>query len=100
MKEIIENKILDIVEQMKALETEHNFYLKPNWKELRAQQMILHEVLSEERVTRAAHLQRKANREIDLLGEAYMQTVKELEQLTDSFNEVERNAFLRVMGAN
>jgi len=93
----IQNKILGIVEQMKAMETESLYYLKPAWIALQAQKSILEEVLSDERITRAVNLQLLANKQIDILGEAHAIVANELELLVDSFNQIESNAFLRVM---
>lgn len=93
----IQNKILGIVEQMKAMETENQYYLKPAWIALQAQKSILEEVLSDERITRAVNLQLLANKQIDILGEAHAIVANELELLVDSFNQIESNAFLRVM---
>jgi hypothetical protein len=39
-----------------------------------------------------------ANREFSVLGEISPSISRELERLVDSFNEVEGNAFLRLMG--
>lgn len=47
MKEIILQKISKIKEKMKALETEHLYYLSASWIELKTQEKVLLEVLKE-----------------------------------------------------
>lgn len=98
MNSIIENKILGIREQMNNMETEPMYYLKPAWANLTAQLQILKEVLGELNVLRAVELKKMANREFSVLGEISPSISRELERLVDSFNEVEGNAFLRLMG--
>jgi hypothetical protein len=97
MKSIIEKKILEVQEQMKSMETQPLYYLKPAWSALNAQLLILREVISEMNVIRAVELQKIANRELDVLGEISNSILTELERLTDSFDEVERNSFIRLM---
>ena len=97
MKSIIENKILGVIEQMKSMETQPLYYLKPAYTKLTAELNILKEVLGEYNVLRAVELQKIANRELTVLGEISSSISKELEQLVDSFNEVEQNTFLRLM---
>ena len=100
MKSIIEKKILEIREQMNNMETQPMYYLKPAWANLTAQLQILKEVNGEYNVLRAVELQKIANRELAVLGEISTSICKELEQLADSFNEVESNAFLRLMNVD
>ena len=97
MKNLIENKLLGLQEQMKAMETENLYYLKDGWKVLQAQQSILQELLSEERVERAVHLQIRANKEIDAFGQANSKTIAELTAICDNLTVIEANAFTRLM---
>jgi hypothetical protein len=100
MRTLIEKKLLEILEQQGNMQTENLYYLKPAWAVLKAKEDMLREVLSELDVQRAVELQNIINREIDILDEASTRLTKELEILVDAFNEVESNAFLRLMGQN
>lgn len=99
MKALTENKLHGVKEQMKALETTHNYYLTREWKNLQAQQSILQELISEERVQRAVHLQVLCNKQIDAFGEADNHNTNELLLLTDNFTVIEGNTFIRLMNA-
>ena len=47
MKNILQNKLKSVQEKMNAMHNEHLYYLKDNWKKLKAQQDLLEELIAE-----------------------------------------------------
>ena len=98
MKNLIENKLLGLQEQMSEItKTTDKPTLHPNYMIVAAQISILQELLSEERVERAVHLQIRANKEIDAFGQANSKTIAELTAICDNLTVIEANAFTRLM---
>lgn len=97
MKLIVEKKILEVKEQMSAMETEPMYYLKPAWQLLQAQLLILNEVISEQKISRAIAFHELATNEINALGQSTEYVNKELSLLIETFTKEERNAYLRVI---
>lgn len=97
MRTLIEKKLLEVMELQRAMQTQHLYHLKPNWGVLKSKEEILSELLSELDVQRAVDLQITINREIETFGKATSRLSQELGVLVDNFNELEGNAFIRLM---
>jgi hypothetical protein len=47
MKNILQNKLQSVLDKMDLMHNEHLYYLKDNWKKLKAQQDLLEELIAE-----------------------------------------------------
>lgn len=97
MELIVEKKILEVNEQMKAMVLEPMYYLRPAWHRLEAQLLILNEIISEQKISRAIAFYELSINEVKTLGEPTEYVRKELSLLLETFTNEERNAYLRII---
>jgi len=97
MELIVAKKILEVKEQMKAMEVEPIYYLKPAWQRLEAQLLILNEIISEQKISRAIAFYELSINEVATLGKPTEYVGKELSLILETFTKEERNAYLRVI---